>query len=401
MKLKLFIYLLILSVGVQAQSYLIIHKKDSATIGLPTSEIDSITHFGQDTTRYYRKNSPTLNLGVNTIDRVTRAVPVTGNLYDSIKAYEYYKKFTAEIDTAGFNPYPLGLSGNITVFAPDDLIVETLFGINMSEADVRYHILSEKILTTDLNPETKNLRKNTISTNNLPQQDSVFITRLKNVTFSGTPIITVNGVPIDNTRRNINTSNGVLHELRLISPIIPAAPGQQLPRVGVYGYLFPTINRTIYDEITGTGYDSLKKVIQIAEKVDPNIKTLLQSGRVTLLAPSDSAFIDYLELFNYSSIDDWYAQKDFSLLEVVKDHILIDRQFLFDIVDATQIVNDGVISYGGTKVGTAQINNPFKYGFELKGNPASQFAPLINNSSFDFTFKNGVVHYIRKIMIRQ
>jgi hypothetical protein len=383
MKLRLLILFLIVTAGAQAQIHHRIHQKNRIVTGIPIADIDSVTNTG-NTNTIRLKNSSIRTFQINNIDSITHAVPVTNNLYNIVSNDAALTQFKKGVDLASLNPYPYALSGNMTVFAPNDQLINA-FGIDMSEEDIRYHTLSERILTTDIPVGTKNLKKYTISTNNLPEPDSVFISRPSNITNA----ITVNGALISTTAsdRNITASNGNLHKLALIAGPIG---------LDLYGYLFVPSKNTIYNDIIagGGGIDSLKQAILLAESFDPTIKTILSSQIVTIIAPVDSAFRNILSTLNFPNINAWFTSNKPIFVQMIKDHILIDRQFALNILDVSTA---GVSTISGAKVQMAQSAG--RYGFQLQS--GSLYAPLTSSSAIDFMFKNGVAHFTGRVMLRQ
>jgi uncharacterized surface protein with fasciclin (FAS1) repeats len=366
MKLRLLILFLIVTAGAQAQIHQRIHQKDRTIIGIPIADIDSVTNIaGTKTIRY--KDATSESFQINTIDSITHAVPVTNNLYTFISGVDSISQFKAGIDRGILNPFPYALSGNYTALIPENSILNA-YGVNPSNLTegannyiFSYHTIVGKFNTADF-PSGENVKYYTA---NFPA-DSVFVTKTSNNIY-------VNGCRINpnSNQINIQASNGVAHL--------------------VEDFLFPP-GLDIYSEIqrTGRNYDSLKLLVDRAAIADPKIVDTLKSTVLTLLAPRNSAFATFLTSSGIGSIKNITPT---GALSILRDHMLIGRKFLINIVLATNPPGTGSKSYGGGNLLFSNIGGNFG-SIYYKANAA---VPLAN---FDLMHENGVIQPISGILTK-
>jgi uncharacterized surface protein with fasciclin (FAS1) repeats len=366
MKLKLFIFFLIISAGVQAQIHMRIHQKDATVIGIPIADIDSVTNVaGTKTIRY--KDASFDNLLINTIDSITHAVSVTNNLYNVISGDATLSQFKTGVDVGGLNPYPYALSGNLTAFVPTNTVF-TNYGISTATLSaatnnyvISYHTLNKKYNTADF-PIGENIK---YFTANVPV-DSVFITKTASNVY-------VNGARIDATASNISASNGLAHKMT--------------------DFLFPP-GDNIYTEINkaGRGYDSIAKLVARAAIADPTIVNTLQSTVLTLLAPSNAAFASFLSGSGIGAINNLTTS---GALNLLKDHMVINRKFLINLILAGAT---GSASYGESTVKVAQAPTGVTSPTGLVVFYTSTAAVVLND--FDYMQSNGVIQKLGGILTK-
>jgi hypothetical protein len=163
-----------------------------------------------------------------------------------------------------------------------------------------------------------------------------------------------------------------------------------------FGVLFPPF-RNIYAEITKTTYgtnsfryDSIARLVSRAAQADPTIITTLQSTVLTLIAPSNAAFTTFLNAIPaYAGrIDNIPPSAALSLL---KDHMVIGRQFLCDFQIAG---TTGLLSYAGAnmKWGNAGTLTAPNYVFYY-----TTGVPMVD---FDYMQTNGVIHQVSGILVK-
>lgn len=367
MKLKLFIFFLIISAGVQAQIHQRIHLKDRTLIGIPIADIDSITNVsGTKTIRF--KDASAESLPINTIDSITHAVPVSNNLYNLVSGIDSFSQFKTGVDVGGLNPFPYALSGNYTTLAVPNRIL-TNYNINTAGLTpgtnnfvISYHTLAGRFSTDDF-PTGENVK---YFTTNIPA-DSVFITKTPtNVYVNG---VTVNATA---TKRNISASNGITHELR--------------------DFLFPP-GVNIYDEITGgTGYDSIAKLVARAALADANLINTLKTTVLTLMVPSNEAFATFLSASGIGAINNLSSTQALNLL---RDHMLINRKFFINLA-----LNNtaGTPAYGGglLRLALAPAGVPSPTG--LVAYFITSAAVIVDE--VDYLQANGVIHKIGGILTK-
>jgi uncharacterized surface protein with fasciclin (FAS1) repeats len=370
MKLKLFIFFLIISAGVQAQIHQRIHLKDKTHVGIPIADIDSITNVSGTKTIFYKDGS-SVQSPISSIDSINHAVPVTNSLYSVISAIDTLSQFKTGIDVGDLNPFPYALSGDYTALTPTNRTLTSL-GLNTAGLSpetnnfvIGYHTLLGKINTADI-PVGENTKYYTA---NIPA-DSVFITKTPTNVY-------VNGVTVNtNTaKRNIPASNGVVHE--------------------VSGFIFPPSSTNIYDEIktgqrpsflAGTGNDSIAKLVDRAALADPNIVNTLKTTVLTLMVPSNEAFATFLSGSGIGSINNLTPTQALNLL---RDHMLINRKFFINMALNNQA---GTAGYGGGLL-------------KLGATPSGIAAFYVNTAAvivddFDYLHTNGVIHYISGILTK-
>lgn len=370
MKLKLFIFLLAVSIGAQAQIHQRVHQKNSTVIGVPIAAIDSVSNFSNNKIIMLKDQSAApISLPLNTIDSITYATPVTNNLYNVISADATLSQFKTGIDIGELNPFPYALSGSLTAFTPTNTVFSN-YGINTSTLSpstndyiISYHTLNKRYNTADF-PIGENIK---YFTANVPA-DSVFITKTASNIY-------VNGARIDATGRNIPGSNGLVHKLT--------------------DFLFPP-GDNIYNQINeaGSGYDSIAKLVTRAAIQDPKIIDTLKSSIITLLAPSNAAFTAFLTGSGVGSINNLTPTQ---ALNILRDHMLRGRKFLINLLLATN-AGTGTLSFGGASLLMANaptgVNSPT--GFLLYYTPTA----AVIYADFDYIQTNGVIQKVGGILTK-
>ena len=379
MKLKFLALILVVfaSLQSQAQTHMRTHEKNKTIFGLPIADIDSVKLTSTSQLVYLKGNPGVIDsTALSNIDSVTHAVPVTNSLYNRISGDASLSQLKTGVDRGNLNPYPLGLSGNMTVFAPvntglaDYGIVPSNLSAGANEAFIAYHTIQGKHTLASI-PTGENTKYFTM---NVPT-DSVFITKFIGPT-SGRTFVYVNGVQVDTTSANINlaSDNGLLHKLT--------------PRFGV---IFPPV-RNIYDEINKTTYsanafryDSIAKLVARAAIANPKIIDTLKNEVLTLLTPSNAAITSFLSGFG-GSINNVPPAAALSLL---RDHMIIGRKFLINFQLAT---TTGLPAYGGSNVKYATSGQTLVFYY----NPNAAVAIR----DFDYIQTNGVIQQINGVLTK-
>jgi uncharacterized surface protein with fasciclin (FAS1) repeats len=367
MKLKLFIFFLIISAGVQAQIHQRIHLKDKTHVGIPIADIDSILNVGGTKTIFYKDGSSD-QAPISSIDSINHAVPVTNSLYSVIGAIDTLSQFKTGIDVGELNPFPYALSGDYTALTPTNRTLTSL-GINTAGLSpgtnnfvIGYHTILGKFNTADI-PVGENTKYYTA---NIPA-DSVFITKTPTNVY-------VNGVTVstNTVKRNIPASNGLVHELR--------------------GFLFPP-GPSIYDEVTtGAGNDSIAKLVARAALADPNIVDTLETTVLTLMVPSNEAFAAFLSGSGIGSINNLTPTQALNLL---RDHMLINRKFFINLALNNSA---GTPGYGGGLLRLSVAPTGVSSPTGLVAFYLNTAAVILND--VDYLHTNGVIHYIGGILTK-
>ena len=285
----------------------------------------------------------------------------------------------------------LSKAGAFTFFAPvnasldslnlqgvsySELLTDTVNGYTPStiKRELRYHIVKGSYRSGDIPAGSKNLK---VSTINNPS-DSLFITKAPNNS------IYVNGIKVDDTKKDITTENGVIHKL------------VHNKNTEEYGFLEIPINQNAYDLIKSVSVlDSLEKMIDRAATVDPTLIPALKNNIVTIAAPIDREMAKLVQAFG-GDINKIPAA---TIAAVLKNHIMPSREFSINLAIATASTVAGVPTLNGTnKIGY----NIFKFDalggiqlpalYILKDKPV----PVIGQ---DFMFKNGVLHLINGVIL--
>jgi uncharacterized surface protein with fasciclin (FAS1) repeats len=290
----------------------------------------------------------------------------SNSLLGKINGDTELKQLSSGIATANLGTALSG-AGPFTVFAPVDAALNALtvnFGtLAQSTADllIRYHTIPGKVLSTDI-PVTENLKVQTINS----PADSLFITKVA----SGT--IYVNGKNVNDAKRDIAADNGVIHKLNSSN-----------------GLLLPPA-RNIYDQLSVAGYDSIKKLVARAALADANLIDNLKTNEVlTLIAPTNGAFTSFFTGNPFiTQIDQFTPAQALALL---KDHMLVGRKFVINLVLATN-AGSGALGYGGAGL---KIGNTSS-GLALYYSPSA--AVLLGGN--DVMCFNGVIHRVSGILTK-
>lgn len=253
-------------------------------------------------------------------------------------------------------------AGPFTVFAPDDAAF-TASGIttaalnSLTAAQVQnillYHTIGSKIAAADV-PAGPNAKVITAS------GDSVFVT--KNST----------GVYINGTKVNaadVSADNGVIHTIGKV--LIPA--------VG-----------NIVETATASGLDSLVKAVTRATTApggDPSLAATLGSAKLTVFAPTNTAFTQLLAALSLARIDDIPVA---TLLAVLRYHVVGGRAFSSDLSNS----NLAMLAGGNTVI---NLTNGTSGGPTITGN--GNGGNKSNIIATNIVCRNGVVHLIDRVLI--
>lgn len=253
-------------------------------------------------------------------------------------------------------------AGPFTVFAPDDAAF-TASGIttaalnSLTAAQVQnillYHTIGSKIVAADV-PAGPNAKVITAS------GDSVFVT--KNST----------GVYINGTKVNaadVSADNGVIHTIGKV--LIPA--------VG-----------NIVETATASGLDSLVKAVTRATTApggDPSLAATLGSAKLTVFAPTNTAFTQLLAALSLARIDDIPVA---TLLAVLRYHVVGGRAFSSDLSNS----NLAMLAGGNTVI---NLTNGTSGGPTITGN--GNGGNKSNIIATNIVCRNGVVHLIDRVLI--
>jgi uncharacterized surface protein with fasciclin (FAS1) repeats len=253
-------------------------------------------------------------------------------------------------------------TGPFTVFAPDDAAF-TASGITpaalnaLTSAQVRsillYHTIGSKIMAADV-PAGPNEKVITAS------GDSVFVTKNANGVF-------INGIKVNTA--DVAADNGVIHVIGRV--LIPPAGN-------------------IVETAVASGLDSLVKAVTRAATApggDPSLVTTLSNAKLTVFAPTNTAFTQLLTALGLSKIDDIPVA---TLLAVLRYHVVGARAFSSDLVNG----NLAMFAGGNT---TINLTNGTSGGPTITGN--GNAGNRSNIIATNIVCRNGVVHLIDRVLL--
>ncbi|MBU6158922.1 MAG: fasciclin domain-containing protein [Bacteroidetes bacterium] len=255
------------------------------------------------------------------------------------------------------------------------LLTDTVNGysVNTTREELRYHIVKGTYRSGDIPAGTKNLKVFTI---NIPE-DSLFVTKATNNS------IYVNGVKVDDAKKDITVGNGVIHKL-----VHNKATEE-------YGYLELPSSKNVYDLIKTTpGLDSLAKMIDRAASFDATLIPALKNNIVTVAAPVNSELSKLIQAFggNINNISPAV------IASVLKNHVMLSREFLINLAIATSSPDAGVPTLSGKKLGYTIAKFDAFGGAQLPAFYILKDKPVPLLAS-DFMCKNGVVHLIYGVIL--
>jgi len=256
----------------------------------------------------------------------------------------------------------LSAAGPYTVFAPDDAAF-TASGITASVLNsltrtrvkdiLLYHTISGKINAADV-PAGPNAKVITAG------GDSIFVSKNANGVF-------VNGIKVNNP--DVAADNGVIH--------------------GIEKVLMPPAGNIVETAIASK-LDSLVKAVTIATTApggDPTLAATLSSAKLTVFAPTNSAFTQLLGALGLNKIEDISIG---TLLAVLRYHVVDGRAFSSDLAN-------GSLSMLGGGNTTVNLTNGTGGGPTLTGNGNS--GNKSNVTATNIVCRNGVVHLIDRVLI--
>lgn len=256
----------------------------------------------------------------------------------------------------------LSAAGPYTVFAPDDAAF-TASGITASVLNsltatqvkdiLLYHTISAKIKAADV-PAGPNAKVITAG------GDSIFVTKNTNGVF-------VNGIKVNNP--DVAADNGVIHGIEKV--LMPAAGN-------------------IVETAIASKLDSLVKAVTIATTApggDPTLAATLSSAKLTVFAPTNSAFTQLLGTLGLDRIENIPVG---TLLAVLRYHVVAGRAFSSDLANG----NLSMLAGGNT---TVNLTNGTAGGPTLTGNGNS--GNKSNITATNIICRNGVVHLIDRVLI--
>ena len=253
-------------------------------------------------------------------------------------------------------------TGPFTVFAPDDAAFAasgiTPAALNtLTASQVRsillYHTIGSKIMAANV-PAGPNEKVVTAS------GDSVFVTKNANGVF-------VNGIKVNTA--DVAADNGVIHVIGRV--LIPPAGN-------------------IVETAVASGLDSLVKAVTRAATApggDPSLVTALSNAKLTVFAPTNTAFTQLLSALSLSKIDDIPVA---TLLAVLRYHVVAGRAFSSDLVNG----NLAMLAGGNT---TISLTNGTGGGPTITGN--GNGANRSNISATNIVCRNGLVHLIDRVLL--
>lgn len=274
-----------------------------------------------------------------------------------------------------------------TFFAPVNAALDSLeIVINKTSADftaedinetVRYHIVQGAYRSADIPAGAKNLKVPTINN----PADSLFITKASNGS------IYVNGVKVDDAKKDITVGNGVIHKL------VNNKSSRE------YGFLYFPFSLTVYDLIKAStggqnGLDSLAKMIDRAATVDPTLIPSLKSNIVSVAAPINSELAKFVTAFG----GDINKIPPAVIASVIKNHITPSREFLINLAIATSSPEAGTPTLGGKKLGYTIATFSSLGGAQLPALYILKEKPVPILAS-DFMCKNGVIQVIYGVIL--
>ena len=253
-------------------------------------------------------------------------------------------------------------AGPFTVFAPDDaaftasgITTATLNSLTTAQVQniLLYHTIGSKIAAADV-PAGPNAKVITAS------GDSVFVT--KNSTG-----VYVNGIKVN--AADVAADNGVIHTIGKV--LIPAAGN-------------------IVETASASGLDSLVKAVTRATTApggDPSLAATLGSAKLTVFAPTNTAFTQLLAALSLAKIDDIPVA---TLLAVLRYHVVGGRAFSPDLSNG----NLAMLAGGNTVI---NLTNGTSGGPTITGN--GNGANKSNIITTNIVCRNGVVHLVDRVLI--
>jgi len=287
--------------------------------------------------------------------------PATNTITDIVVSGSTFTTLEAAVIKANLQATLSG-TGPFTVFAPDDAAFAasgiTPAALNtLSQAQVQnillYHTIGSKILAADV-PAGPNAKVVTAS------GDSVFVT--KNSTG-----VYVNGIKVNTA--DVSADNGVIH---VIGKLL-------LPPAG-----------NIVETAVASGLDSLIKAVTRATTApggDPSLAATLGTAKLTVFAPTNTAFTQLLGALGLSKIDDIPVA---TLLAVLRYHVVGGRAFSSDLVNG----NLTMLAGGNTAINLTNgtTGGPTITGSGNSGNKS-------NITATNIVCRNGVVHLVDRVLI--
>jgi uncharacterized surface protein with fasciclin (FAS1) repeats len=253
-------------------------------------------------------------------------------------------------------------TGPFTVFAPDDsafaasgITISFINSLSQQQAQtiLLYHTLNSKVLIADL-PAGPNAKVTTFS------GDSIFITK-------NTSGVYINGAKV--IESDITVDNGIIHKIdRALNPPVG------------------TITQTIFVN----GLDSLSKAIARATNDttgSPALTNVLNTSTITMFAPTDSAFINFLSALSLTDINDIPVD---TLVSILNYHIAPGLIFSPDLADGSLTMLAG----GNTSI---NLTNGIKNGPTITG--AGNIGNASNITMLNIVSRNAVVHIIDRVLI--
>ena len=253
-------------------------------------------------------------------------------------------------------------AGPFTVFAPDDaaftasgITTATLNSLTTAQVQniLLYHTIGSKIAAADV-PAGPNAKVITAS------GDSMFVT--KNSTG-----VYVNGIKVN--AADVAADNGVIHTIGKV--LIPAAGN-------------------IVETASASGLDSLVKAVTRATTApggDPSLAATLGSAKLTVFAPTNTAFTQLLAALSLAKIDDIPVA---TLLAVLRYHVVGGRAFSPDLSNG----NLAMLAGGNTVI---NLTNGTSGGPTITGN--GNGANKSNIIATNIVCRNGVVHLVDRVLI--
>ena len=255
-------------------------------------------------------------------------------------------------------------TGPFTVFAPDNaafaasgITPAVLNSLTSDQAAtiLLYHTLPAEVMAANV-PAGPNAKVITAS------GDSIYVTR----NASG---VYVNGIPV--TQADIDATNGVIHKISRV--LLP-----------------PTGNLVETAQDPANGLDSLVKAVLRANNTpggDPNLVAALQSGTLTVFAPTNAAFTQVLNALSLNDINDIPIA---TLTAVLKYHVVGGRAFSSDLSNGQVTMLAG----GNT---TVNLTNGTGGGPTITG--SGNGTDRSNIVATNIMATNGVVHVIDRVLL--
>lgn len=344
----------------QTETFMRIHQPNNQVLDIPISQVDSVTYF----TQTFLQNNLALKIQQDPELTKVNGALIIANIKDTLSkpgAFTFFTPVNESLDS---------LKLVIDKTSPS----VTAQNINQT---IRYHIAKGTYRSSDIPPGAKNIKVFTINT----PQDSLFVTKAPNGS------IYVNGVKVDDAKKDITAANGVIHKL------------VNNKSTKEYGFLYSPSKLNAYDFIKSikggnNGLDSLAKMIDRAATADPNLISAVKNNAVTVAAPVNSEMAKLVQAFG----GDINKISPSILLLILRNHILPSREYIINLAIATTQPAAGTPTLSGNKLGytIAQFN---AFGgaqlpafYILKEKPV----PVI---AADNMVSNGVLHLIYGVIL--